>query len=576
MALSRVGGNPRFAAARAQRFRCRRTAIMFSTCAVVVVFALTSVVSLVTEYSGVDFVDHTRSWRRIDSEEIGFERHGHGALSRDVQDDDFLISEDGHVCVEAEHNYSFGRTGSKGVDVFIRFLIVLYLFFGIAIVCDDFFEGSLEHLSEHFNLSEDVAGATFMAAGSSAPELFTSLVAVLHPVKREETKTIGIGTIVGSAVFNILIIIGATALLAGNVLHLNWQPLVRDCGFYSMAIIALILVVNDEVVHWWEGLILTIAYSTYILWMALNMTRKLFGEFGNKTEDEDSKELDDIDPKKAGDDNEESRLKENGDTKKDLPPVKVNKSPPPEGGVSSYEAEKPDLESPTKPPLASAAFDDKGDGEGEEEEGYWEFDAGDSTIEKTIYYISFPFHVLFRLTIPRTDHPKSEKYFFLSFFMCLVWICLICYVMVTAVEEIGALINLSPSVMGLTVLAAGTSVPDAIASILVGREGKGDMAVSNALGSNIFDILLGLGFPWFLAGLIFGDTEFCVSGILTYVIILFGIEFSLIGVFMAFKWVLYPKTGYVLLSIYVVFVVVCILIDKGVILKGQGCADECH
>ena len=70
---------------------------------------------------------------------------------------------------------------------------------------------SLEAISEKLHLSEDVAGATFMAAGSSAPELFTSVVGVAF-----ETD-VGVGTIVGSAVFNILIIIALTAALAGQV-----------------------------------------------------------------------------------------------------------------------------------------------------------------------------------------------------------------------------------------------------------------------------------------------------------------------------------------------------------------------
>ena len=50
--------------------------------------------------------------------------------------------------------------------------------------------------------------------------------------------------------------------------------------------------------------------------------------------------------------------------------------------------------------------------------------------------------------------------------------------------------------MGTVVLAAGTSVPDALASISVARAGLGDMAVANAVGSNVFDIWLGLGLPW--------------------------------------------------------------------------------
>ena len=58
-------------------------------------------------------------------------------------------------------------------------------------VCDDFFVPALEVISEQLKLSEDVAGATFMAAGSSAPELFTSLMGVA-----QETD-VGIGTIVG-------------------------------------------------------------------------------------------------------------------------------------------------------------------------------------------------------------------------------------------------------------------------------------------------------------------------------------------------------------------------------------------
>lgn len=52
--------------------------------------------------------------------------------------------------------------------------------------------------------------------------------------------------------------------------------------------------------------------------------------------------------------------------------------------------------------------------------------------------------------------------------------------------------------MGLTFVAAGVSVPDALSSLAVIKEGLGDMAVSNAIGSNVFDILVCLGLPWFI------------------------------------------------------------------------------
>ncbi|KAL3197613.1 hypothetical protein MRX96_053884, partial [Rhipicephalus microplus] len=54
------------------------------------------------------------------------------------------------------------------------------------------------------------------------------------------------------------------------------------------------------------------------------------------------------------------------------------------------------------------------------------------------------------------------------------------------------------NVMGLTFLSIGVTLPDVVASLLVVRRGFGDMAVCNALGSNIFEILVGLGLPWFI------------------------------------------------------------------------------
>merc|ERR1711971_1014588 len=51
--------------------------------------------------------------------------------------------------------------------------------------------------------------------------------------------------------------------------------------------------------------------------------------------------------------------------------------------------------------------------------------------------------------------------------------------------------------MGLTLVSAGTSVPDMLSSVIVARRGCGDMAVSSSIGSNIFDILFGMPVPWF-------------------------------------------------------------------------------
>lgn len=57
--------------------------------------------------------------------------------------------------------------------------------------------------------------------------------------------------------------------------------------------------------------------------------------------------------------------------------------------------------------------------------------------------------------------------------------------------QVGETFWVTEEIMGLTILAAGTSIPDLITSVIVARKGLGDMAVSSSVGSNIFDITVG-------------------------------------------------------------------------------------
>jgi len=148
--------------------------------------------------------------------------------------------------------------------VMVHFLIMIYMFFGLAIVCDDYFESALEKICEALDLKEDVAGATFMAAGGSAPELFTSIMGVFV-----SNSDIGFGTIVGSAVFNVLFVISLCAFIVPN-LKVTWWPLVRDCVSYCIGIIVLVVCVIDMEVYWYEALILLLFYAGYVTIMYYN------------------------------------------------------------------------------------------------------------------------------------------------------------------------------------------------------------------------------------------------------------------------------------------------------------------
>merc|ERR1711924_438595 len=106
------------------------------------------------------------------------------------------------------------------------------------------------------------------------------------------------------------------------------------------------------------------------------------------------------------------------------------------------------------------------------------------------------------VTIPNCKSPKWQSClktgFFLCLTMCIIWIALLVLFMIEWAVKAGELIGIDAAVMGLTFCAAGTSVPDCMCSIIVARQGKGNMAISNVFGSNVFDILIAMAVPWAL------------------------------------------------------------------------------
>ncbi|MDQ6994383.1 MAG: hypothetical protein Q9M18_02160, partial [Mariprofundaceae bacterium] len=84
------------------------------------------------------------------------------------------------------------------------------------------------------------------------------------------------------------------------------------------------------------------------------------------------------------------------------------------------------------------------------------------------------------------------------------FIALACYILVYGCETFGHALGIQGYFVAVILAAAASSVPDTILSIKDARKGNYDDAVSNALGSNIFDICFALGLPLFLYGIIYG------------------------------------------------------------------------
>uniref|UniRef100_A0A7N8Y4S4 Sodium/calcium exchanger membrane region domain-containing protein n=1 Tax=Mastacembelus armatus TaxID=205130 RepID=A0A7N8Y4S4_9TELE len=401
--------------------------------------------------------------------------------------------------------------------VLLHVLCAIYMFHALAIVCDVYFVPSLEKVSENLQLSQDVAGATFMAAGSSAPELFTSLIGVFI------TKgDVGVGTIVGSAVFNILVIIGICGIFAGQPITLSWWPLFRDAVFYILSIVVLILVrsplvvdgnlthscvvagqdsgvvIADELLNLHPHQLSFSEASLRLLFtphfppfthlrlaglMVINERQRLIRARVGPEEGGASGE-DGLGA--SGPWERENGLVAEGDRQS----LERERDSGKEIGRETGEGTQPDEE------------EEEQEDREEENAPFKPFVLPDGWCVRVKWLLSWPVSVLLHCTIPNCNLPQWERWYLLTFLSSTLWIALFSYLMVWMVTIISYTLRIPEVIMGITFLAAGTSVPDCMASLIVARQGMGDMAVSNSIGSNIFDVLLGLGFPWALRTLI--------------------------------------------------------------------------
>ncbi|XP_071794126.1 sodium/potassium/calcium exchanger 2-like [Asterias amurensis] len=576
-------------------------------------------------------------------------------------------------------NDIFTEAQLKSGAVILHCLGLIYMFIALAIVCDEFFVPTLGVIIDRLNISDDVAGATFMAAGGSAPELFTSLIGV-HFARND----VGISTIVGSAVFNILFVIGMCAIFSKTVLSLTWWPLFRDVVFYSCSLIILLLCFMDSKIQWYESLMLLAMYFFYVLFMKFNVRIEQFVKsrlsrtIKTISVAEPAKEivvprnrrhsvphfrntnmfrhgalqlmLHTIDPlsetvhvhEKAvqmraiakscnnaeiaqtnghtqmtpSNNHQETNMQDmttpqtiNNGSSLDLPGVDrgvvVHGLPSRNDHSSSRECilgaehlpdeleqnggristiSHPNIpeddDSPATPTggrtvsvdmvTQSTLVDDTSQSptsqeipEIEEEEEPLDISWPPTCRKRITYILLAPLIFPMWLTLPDVRRETSRKWYPISFIVSIMWIAFFSYLMVWWATVIGETVGIQNQVMGLTFLAAGTSIPDLITSVIVARKGLGDMAVSSSVGSNIFDITVGLPFPWLLFNAIqLGEAVVVNStGLFCSVFLLFALLLLVIFIIAVSKWKMTKTFGAAMFVLYAFFITISLLLE---------------
>ncbi|XP_077119845.1 sodium/potassium/calcium exchanger 5 isoform X3 [Ranitomeya variabilis] len=405
--------------------------------------------------------------------------------------------------------------------IIIHFLVIIYMFLAVAIVCDEYFIPSLELISER----------VFVTKGD-----------------------IGVSTIVGSAVYNLLGICAACCLLSSAICKLTCWPLFRDCVAYAVSVGAVIAITFDNRIYWYESASLILIYGFYILMLCfdIRINHYMIKKFSPCcTCVADALEENDDQQPLLGWKEESVRV--------------VRQHSRSDSGIFQEDSDYSHLS------MSLHELNDISD------DSPSVFTMPENDIKRILWVLSLPIITLLFLTIPDCRRKSWKKWFILTFIMSAVWISGVTYILVWMVTIVGETLSIPDTVMGLTLLAAGTSIPDTVASVLVAREGKGDMAMSNIVGSNVFDMLC-LGVPWFIKTVFIdrsSPVEVNSTGI-TYTTI--SLLFSIVFVFVAVHvngWKLDKKLGVLCLIMYLVFATLSILYELGIIggIPVRSCGD---
>ena len=137
--------------------------------------------------------------------------------------------------------------------------------FIMLIVGSNFLVDSASVLARSLGVSDLVIGLTVVAVGTSLPELATSVMAAFRG-----ERDIAVGNVIGSNLFNLMSVLGLTALFSPNGVAVSDAALELDMLVMIAATVALLPICwNGFMIKRWEGTLLAAFYVTYVTYIVL-------------------------------------------------------------------------------------------------------------------------------------------------------------------------------------------------------------------------------------------------------------------------------------------------------------------
>ena len=321
-------------------------------------------------------------------------------------------------------------------------LDIVFIVVGVALVlygADRLTEGA-SALARRMNIPEIIIGLTIVAAGTSAPELFVSMVSAL-----KGTPDLAVGNVVGSNTMNAMLIVGCAAIVAP--MTISRSTVKKDIPFSVGASVLLLLLAMNSFLGRWEGIVLLVGFAVF---MAYTLSQAKKGQAEGQTEED------------------------HGDGSDD-----------PISGGNGITQNRP-------------------------HDSVWK-------------------NVLFLLGGLLLLVGGSNLF-------------------VDAASSVAGALGVSEGVIGLTVVAGGTSLPELATSVVAARKGQSAIAIGNVIGSNVFNILLILGLTATISPL-------AITGITTIDMAVMLLSVALVWLFSFTRFTVERWEGALLVGGYLVYLI---------------------
>ena len=163
------------------------------------------------------------------------------------------------AAVLGEYAAEFAERAPATAGRMLLFLVMVAAGLGMLVLGADLFVGSAVSIARGWGMSELVIGLTLVAAGTSLPEVATSLVAA---VKGE--RDIAVGNVVGSNLFNLMCVLGLTGLVTPGGIPVGAEAVAQDLPVMVLVAVACLPVfLIGHAIERWEGVVLLAFYGLY-------------------------------------------------------------------------------------------------------------------------------------------------------------------------------------------------------------------------------------------------------------------------------------------------------------------------